>query len=1390
MLTDDIRALLDHKTDAELGDVFDGLILDDRRSRRWRLANTAHLRAWGEVPRRLEESKVQVLHEIGPAAALARGLVTRADLVTLLGNPAQLESFQDHALSEDTYFFRKLEAELLQRRRDFRRAARAARSDGSWAHFGGEVERRCSQAQAWALAKVFFGLGALDAGREAEFRRRVAEAHERLCVAFGGDGTRPHGALEAGRGLAAAVQALDGSVTVAKGALERLAAGTTVQITAAASLLSALAAASERLRGLVPPVDRSVRFPLLTTHRGGAVFEVEVSRSPSPFGRWVLSPEVQTLGATRLDRDFRASLELALRHAVQFTQFASRGEKGPFWFRWSLHGSRGVPALTGGSAGGVFAAALLALIDDAEMDPSAGFTASLEEDPVSGTVRLGSVEGIEDKVEAAVLRKSPPIRTFVLSPADHRDHADALRRRFPGIVVYAATTPYEALRLLSPERTAVLEFLRRLAEEERGLGPRHVRFLPQAAATGRPSKFLLPPRVEDVTEGKRGGEEAEAPEELGRFFDERLRDGKRSAGALSLDGVLAGFHCPSTELHHLIVIGEPGTGKSTLLWRQFTRHAQAVLAALERGELSHHDAALLVPLAYPLRSLPEPQEDSGAAPDLKRLALDYVLKLAYQDADLRDEGAPTRRDAVRKWLVDKLQQNHCVLYLDAHDELRPRPAGGGGSDRAQVLREALAGVRDVHVLVTTRPTGAEGRIGLADPRRFRVAPLEWGDVELYVERSFPGGRAPLGQELLETLRRTPGPKGLVSVPLFLALIVLAADSGEGVTLDDPGPRTALLRHCLEAFLRRAIEEERVRPKVEKQALEGVNLRREVYGPIIDALSRLAREHYDSGPLALASDEDRKDEVEVALNAAAGPQLRQILGEGVELVQALFEFGLLVPGPGGKGMDIVLRTIHEYLAGRWMAKTREELAAEELQQEGWENVWPFVVGEFDDPGRQKRLLEGLHGQCRALDPERRAAHLCVLARACAEAKREAKAAIEEEVVKELAANVSRGTEREACLAALAENASEPAVGALIGFATQPVGEVWDRYEVRAQALAALEGSGNSEVSGALRGVVASAAETYDFRERSAASLGARGLGADFEAPADLAGDRHFTRALAVLRREAPLFDATDLDAAALGRMAQDRAYRRIDDWVRRDGRRLAQYEHRETGVVFVLLPAGEFLMGSPPDDPEAWTDETQHPVRVRPLLMARYALAESVYEAWLGPGGEARVGTFVDDSEQGKSTPKTDVDWNEARASCARFGWTLPTEAQWEYACRAGTTTRYAFGEELGPEDANFSGSGMAGVCPVREYRPNDFGLFQMHGNVWEWCHDVCSPTFYVREEAKGPDPLCLAGSGIRVLRGGSWVNHARYCRSAYRGRVAAADRGGNAGFRPAGLLAP
>ena len=219
---------------------------------------------------------------------------------------------------------------------------------------------------------------------------------------------------------------------------------------------------------------------------------------------------------------------------------------------------------------------------------------------------------------------------------------------------------------------------------------------------------------------------------------------------------------------------------------------------------------------------------------------------------------------------------------------------------------------------------------------------------------------------------------------------------------------------------------------------------------------------------------------------------------------------------------------------------------------------------------------------------------------------------------------------------------------------------------------------------------------------------------------------------------------------------------------------------EMTIEFVLIPAGEFAMGSPDDEPDR-DPEDEGPVRqvqiTRPYFLGVYEVTQAQYEKVTGENPAAH---------KEPTCPVENVSWNDAVAFCERLsadtGRTvrLPTEAEWEYACRAGTTTPFAFGEILSSKtDANFDGAsttyggGAKGpflkeTTPVGSYAANAWGLYDMHGNVWEWCQDWYNKAYY--KDAPAEDPQGPPSAAERVIRGGSFTYPPVCCRTADRYR--------------------
>jgi formylglycine-generating enzyme required for sulfatase activity len=216
----------------------------------------------------------------------------------------------------------------------------------------------------------------------------------------------------------------------------------------------------------------------------------------------------------------------------------------------------------------------------------------------------------------------------------------------------------------------------------------------------------------------------------------------------------------------------------------------------------------------------------------------------------------------------------------------------------------------------------------------------------------------------------------------------------------------------------------------------------------------------------------------------------------------------------------------------------------------------------------------------------------------------------------------------------------------------------------------------------------------------------------------------------------------------------------------------------SGVTMVAIPAGSFEMGSAASRE---SDEKPHRVSVGAFYMDRYEVTQEHFEKVLGRNPSRWKDT---------RNPVEQIRWKDAAEYCnarsrleglepaydpktwrcdfAAAGYRLPTEAEWEYACRAGTQTEYAFGDSpsaLG-EYAWFKENRTRGPRPVGGKKPNPWGLYDMYGNVWEWCNDFYTEGYYASSPER--DPRGPEAGETRVLRGGCWDSRAALCRSAYR----------------------
>jgi formylglycine-generating enzyme required for sulfatase activity len=262
-------------------------------------------------------------------------------------------------------------------------------------------------------------------------------------------------------------------------------------------------------------------------------------------------------------------------------------------------------------------------------------------------------------------------------------------------------------------------------------------------------------------------------------------------------------------------------------------------------------------------------------------------------------------------------------------------------------------------------------------------------------------------------------------------------------------------------------------------------------------------------------------------------------------------------------------------------------------------------------------------------------------------------------------------------------------------------------------------------------------------------------------------------------------------------------RRKSEWViqrqRGQARQFSEQLTDEVALAMVAIPAGDFLMGSPANEAERGSDEgPQHRVTVPEFYLGKHPITQA---QWRVVAGLPQIERKLDPDPsgfKGDDRPVEKVSWDDAVEFCGRLNrlsdreYRLPSEAEWEYACRSGTSTPFHFGETITPDLANYNGdfaygSGPEGVhrremTPIGTFPPNAFGLYDMHGNVWEWCADHWHDN-YDGAPTDGSAWLSDEKAARRLLRGGSWDYYPRYCRSAVRFNDARGYRYFSFGFR-------
>lgn len=311
-----------------------------------------------------------------------------------------------------------------------------------------------------------------------------------------------------------------------------------------------------------------------------------------------------------------------------------------------------------------------------------------------------------------------------------------------------------------------------------------------------------------------------------------------------------------------------------------------------------------------------------------------------------------------------------------------------------------------------------------------------------------------------------------------------------------------------------------------------------------------------------------------------------------------------------------------------------------------------------------------------------------------------------------------------------------------------------------------------------------------------------------------------RAASSTRPATPLRDGDATPAKAPFSAAEARQLQ--ETWAKHLDVPVVQQNH--LGMQLQLIPPGEFMMGSPESlrKHKGWMadPEIQHEVRITrpfyvgahevPLAAFRAFIDETGYETDAEKGSEGDLGMNpktrkfqsglgftwrAPGFEQSDDHPVVSVSWHDARAFCRWLSrkegvtYRLPTEAEWEYACRAGTTTEFWVGDVMSSLQANGSGTKVykdakpgpnrVGTVASETFAANAFGLYEVHGNVWEWCSDWYAPY----DAGAAVDPVGPQSGELRVVRGGGWNNGMYWLRSAIRLRFIPTMRSNNVGFR-------
>ncbi|NJK36148.1 MAG: SUMF1/EgtB/PvdO family nonheme iron enzyme [Oscillatoriales cyanobacterium SM2_2_1] len=301
----------------------------------------------------------------------------------------------------------------------------------------------------------------------------------------------------------------------------------------------------------------------------------------------------------------------------------------------------------------------------------------------------------------------------------------------------------------------------------------------------------------------------------------------------------------------------------------------------------------------------------------------------------------------------------------------------------------------------------------------------------------------------------------------------------------------------------------------------------------------------------------------------------------------------------------------------------------------------------------------------------------------------------------------------------------------------------------------------------------------------------------------------------LKRQMISFETVFVDdRGEIVRREKRQAAQYVETLRRREGAEYVEQHRRlpETERLELLrIPGGQFIMGSPwGEDGSLPSTTPQREVKVSSFWMGKFAVTKAQwfalmtgYDAYDGDNWWRNYSTNLDDKFKGDKRPIVMVSWQDAQEFCRRLSqrsgktYRLPSEAEWEYACRAGTTTPFHYGANITTDLVNYNGINLSyrnrkapngtdrgQTTNVGSFPPNGFGLYDMHGNVWEWCEDVWHDTYaYPGAPTDGSAWLTGWDRNVRLLRGGSWNDRQIYCSSASRSSNDSNFRFMSGGFR-------